>query len=228
MRSPKDIALDMGQAEKDGDVQALERYLHKDLIFSRADGSIVDRMTFLGTVKERDHLDLEVLEDEEEDEADADSAVVTLIVRTHGASFRNVRVFVRDGQTWRCRLWVNTKLDTPPLLKLEMLHHVSLPMVDLERSRRFYEDVLGLRESKIPRPVGPSGFGFEGAWFQVGAGQLHLIVPKADPALRTFPENPGIPGLQRAGGRRRPSPGGRRPESPGRSLIGHFAVRFPF
>jgi catechol 2,3-dioxygenase-like lactoylglutathione lyase family enzyme len=51
------------------------------------------------------------------------------------------------------------------------IHHVSLTVTDLERSRAFYRDVLSLRE--IERPA----FNFPGAWFQVGeAQQLHLIV----------------------------------------------------
>jgi catechol 2,3-dioxygenase-like lactoylglutathione lyase family enzyme len=51
------------------------------------------------------------------------------------------------------------------------LHHVSLPVTDIERSRRFYREIVGLHE--IERPP----FDFPGAWFAVGAGQqLHLIV----------------------------------------------------
>ena len=50
------------------------------------------------------------------------------------------------------------------------LHHVALPVSDLERSRRFYRDTLGLTE--IDRP---SAFDFPGAWFALGDGQLHLI-----------------------------------------------------
>ena len=53
---------------------------------------------------------------------------------------------------------------------VESLHHVSLPVTDLERSRAFYRDVLGLKESARPN------FDFAGAWFELGAGQLHLIV----------------------------------------------------
>lgn len=63
---------------------------------------------------------------------------------------------------------------------VEALHHVSLPVTDLERSRRFYREVLGLEE--IARPP----FDFPGAWYRVGGGQLHLIV-HATPTLRTGP-----------------------------------------
>jgi catechol 2,3-dioxygenase-like lactoylglutathione lyase family enzyme len=58
------------------------------------------------------------------------------------------------------------------------LHHVSLPVTELTTSKRFYGEVLGLRE--IARPA---AFNFEGAWYQVGTGQLHLIVcePGAPP-----------------------------------------------
>jgi catechol 2,3-dioxygenase-like lactoylglutathione lyase family enzyme len=55
-------------------------------------------------------------------------------------------------------------------------------------ARRFYGELLGLRE--IPKPAPLSGRG--GVWFQVGAQQLHIgvedpFVPakKAHPAFRT-------------------------------------------
>src|SRR4051794_36356118 len=109
MQSPRNIALDMGRAEREGDIPALERYLHNDLTFRRVSGSIVDKQTFLKEVAERDRLDSEILEDEEEVADSPDSVVVTLIVRTRGGSFRNVRVFVRDYGAWRCKLWINTQ-----------------------------------------------------------------------------------------------------------------------
>jgi glyoxylase I family protein len=56
-------------------------------------------------------------------------------------------------------------------MKIEAIHHVSLAVTDLERSRRFYREILGLQE--IPRPP----FDFPGAWFSAGPSQqVHLIV----------------------------------------------------
>lgn len=48
-------------------------------------------------------------------------------------------------------------------------HHVSLDVRDIEVSRRFYGDLLGLPE--IERP----DIGLPGAWYQAGAVELHLI-----------------------------------------------------
>lgn len=56
-----------------------------------------------------------------------------------------------------------------PALDIEALHHVSLPVHDLQRSRRFYEDVMGLLP--IERPA----FDFAGAWYAIGTQALHLI-----------------------------------------------------
>jgi glyoxylase I family protein len=56
-------------------------------------------------------------------------------------------------------------------MEINAIHHVSLTVTDLERSRAFYRDILTFTE--ITRPP----FNFAGAWFQVGsAQQLHLIV----------------------------------------------------
>ena len=48
-------------------------------------------------------------------------------------------------------------------------HHCSLVVSDVERSKAFYTDLLGL--SEIARP----DFGVPGVWYQAGAVQLHLI-----------------------------------------------------
>jgi catechol 2,3-dioxygenase-like lactoylglutathione lyase family enzyme len=56
-------------------------------------------------------------------------------------------------------------------MEIATIHHVALTVSDVERSRRFYREILSIKE--IPRPP----FGFPGAWFQVGDSQeLHLIL----------------------------------------------------
>ncbi|MHB8463385.1 MAG: VOC family protein [Acidimicrobiales bacterium] len=54
-------------------------------------------------------------------------------------------------------------------MELLGIAHVALPVASLEKSRDFYEDILGLAE--LPRP----DFGFPGAWLVLGANQLHLM-----------------------------------------------------
>ncbi len=62
------------------------------------------------------------------------------------------------------------------------LHHVLVPTFDVERSRRFYRDVLELRE--IARP----DFPFPGAWFLFGGGQhLHLALREGTTTRRGRP-----------------------------------------
>jgi catechol 2,3-dioxygenase-like lactoylglutathione lyase family enzyme len=59
-------------------------------------------------------------------------------------------------------------------LGVSQLNHVGLNVADVERSRRFYRDVVGLVE--IARPA----LDFAGVWFRVGPKQeLHLIGKKA-------------------------------------------------
>ena len=57
-------------------------------------------------------------------------------------------------------------------LAIRELNHVMIRVADLEASVRFYTDVLELRP--LPRPA----FSFPGAWFALGAQELHLV---ADP-----------------------------------------------
>jgi catechol 2,3-dioxygenase-like lactoylglutathione lyase family enzyme len=56
-------------------------------------------------------------------------------------------------------------------MTIDALHHVSIVVTDLDRSRAFYRDTLGLQE------IGRPPFPFPGAWFALGpAQQLHLLV----------------------------------------------------
>ncbi|GDY08856.1 glyoxalase [Planctomycetia bacterium] len=54
-------------------------------------------------------------------------------------------------------------------IQVKSLDHVTLVVKDLELSRRFYVDGLGMRE--VPRPA----FSFPGSWFQAGPTLIHLI-----------------------------------------------------
>ena len=55
-------------------------------------------------------------------------------------------------------------------IKIHELNHVAIHVRDLERSEKFYGEVLGL--PRIPRPA----FDFPGAWFALGNQELHLIL----------------------------------------------------
>ncbi|MFK4998356.1 VOC family protein [Bacillus sp. N9] len=63
-------------------------------------------------------------------------------------------------------------------MKIKGLHHISLAVTDLQKSKQFYGSVLGLKELKRPN------FEFAGAWFELGEKQLHLIVCPESESLR--------------------------------------------
>jgi glyoxylase I family protein len=60
-------------------------------------------------------------------------------------------------------------------MRIQTVHHVSVPVAvgNLDNAKDFYENVLGLRKKEIePRPE----FEFDGAWYQAGDREIHLIV----------------------------------------------------
>lgn len=62
-------------------------------------------------------------------------------------------------------------------LRVTHIDHVSVLITDVERSRRFYRDVLGLKEIAKPKT-----FNFVALWFDLGNQQLHLLLKeKPDP-----------------------------------------------
>ena len=73
----------------------------------------------------------------------------------------------------------------PMPIRVKFLDHVTLVVKNLERSRRFYVEVLGMDE--VERP----GFSFQGSWFQAGTTQIHLILEHDDsgPAGIFVPEH---------------------------------------
>lgn len=55
-------------------------------------------------------------------------------------------------------------------MKIRSLDHAALLTSNVERSRHFYGQVLGMEE--VPRP---QSFTFPGAWFRQGTAEIHLI-----------------------------------------------------
>src|SRR5260221_11639050 len=55
-------------------------------------------------------------------------------------------------------------------LQITQIDHVSVLITEVERSRRFYRDLLGLKEIAKPRT-----FTFVALWFELGNQQLHLL-----------------------------------------------------
>jgi glyoxylase I family protein len=56
-------------------------------------------------------------------------------------------------------------------LEATQIDHVSVIISDLDRSRRFYRDVIGLKEIAKPRT-----FDFRVLWFDLGNQHLHLLL----------------------------------------------------
>ncbi|WP_144550216.1 VOC family protein [Bacillus sp. X1(2014)] len=64
------------------------------------------------------------------------------------------------------------------MIQYECLHHVSLTVTNLEKSKHFYSNILCLKE--IQRP----NFDFPGAWYEIEGQQLHLIVLPTSQTIR--------------------------------------------
>ena len=63
----------------------------------------------------------------------------------------------------------------PPITQID---HVSVIVTDVERSRRFYRDLLGLKEIAKPKT-----FDFVVLWFDLGNQQLHLLLKERPDVL---------------------------------------------
>ena len=72
------------------------------------------------------------------------------------------------------------------MIKINHLMHTGLISSNLERSRAFYEGLLGLK----PNPNRPD-FGFEGVWYDIGQNQVHLMVVPNPYANVVHPEHGG-------------------------------------
>ncbi|HLW71489.1 MAG TPA: VOC family protein [Candidatus Binataceae bacterium] len=62
------------------------------------------------------------------------------------------------------------------MLKTGRVNHIAFKVTDVDKSREFYETVVGLK--KIPRPK----INIPGEWYQLGENALHLIGGQRKPA----------------------------------------------
>lgn len=69
-------------------------------------------------------------------------------------------------------------------IQVKRVDHITLVVKDLDVSKQFYVDLLGMEE--VDRP----GFRFAGSWFQIGTVQIHLILEhdESGPAKSYVPE----------------------------------------
>lgn len=74
---------------------------------------------------------------------------------------------------------------------VQAIDHVTLVVDDLERSAKFYVDLLGMRRVERPR------FNFPGLWFQAGATQIHLILKHDQSSPAGLPDAPPTAGAGR-------------------------------
>ena len=72
------------------------------------------------------------------------------------------------------------------MIKINRLMHTGLIINNLERSRAFYEGLLGFK----PNPGRPN-FSFEGVWYDIGDNQVHLMVVPNPYNDIVHPENGG-------------------------------------
>lgn len=55
-------------------------------------------------------------------------------------------------------------------MRITTFHHASIMVSDMALARPFYEGILGL----VPNPKRPN-FDFDGAWYDIGEQQIHLL-----------------------------------------------------
>ncbi len=66
-------------------------------------------------------------------------------------------------------------------IRVQTIDHVTIVVKDLEKSRCFYEDLLGMES--VARP----DFGFPGQWFQAGRTQIHTILESPEAGSAGLP-----------------------------------------
>jgi catechol 2,3-dioxygenase-like lactoylglutathione lyase family enzyme len=70
------------------------------------------------------------------------------------------------------------------MIKLKSIRHTGVPVMDVDKARGFYGEVLGFKE--IPRP---EIRGIPGIWYECNGTQVHIIGQRNEMAAK------GLPGI---------------------------------
>ncbi len=95
---------------------------------------------------------------------------------TPKASSMGVTLGMTGREAVECMLSASRSLNSPAhsptekSIRVKSLDHVTIVVKDLERSRQFYVDILGMNQ--VARPA----FSFDGHWYQAGRTQIHTIL----------------------------------------------------
>ena len=68
------------------------------------------------------------------------------------------------------------------MIKLKSIRHTGVPVMDVEKAREFYGEVLGFQE--IPRP---EIRGIPGIWYECAGTQVHIIGQRNEMAAKGLP-----------------------------------------
>lgn len=109
----------IGEAELHRDEDFLRGNLADELVFRRANGSVVTKEEYLDELMKPENTYEYLVAENIKSQIKDDTALVSLNVRAKGkrgekefeGTFRNLRVFVRKEKNWQCVIWHNTRLD---------------------------------------------------------------------------------------------------------------------
>ncbi len=109
----------IGEAELKRDKKFLGDVLADELVFRRANGTVVTKDEYLSDLEKPENTYEYLFSEDIRAQVKDENALVTLVVRAKGkrgekefeGRFRNLRVFAVDGKNWQCVVWHNTRLD---------------------------------------------------------------------------------------------------------------------
>jgi hypothetical protein len=113
------LNIRIGEAEFSRDADFLNDILADELVFRRANGTIVTKEFFLTELKKLENTFTFLHSEDIKVAIIGENSLVSLIVHTKGrrgeaefeGRFRNLRIFIRREDKWQCIVWFNTKIE---------------------------------------------------------------------------------------------------------------------